>query len=306
MAMPRVEQEGPGKNASMRFRATHAVAVEAAADEVWAWVTQPLRWQTMWPWVGIDVSHAGRMLVAGGLVRASVPSPLGYRVRFDLQAREVDASTHVLVVDVDGDVAGKGSLRVEPLRRPAHDGAPQTTLHLDWDVEIVRPGLRKAWVLAHAPLTWAHERVVGRAAEDLRAALDGRTTPRPSSADIVAAAAVAGALAGIPSTVHAVLRGRSMWDATRAAGVLLGRPTALRGIAAHSMLSLFWAAVLARRRGVSHPAAFGAVAGVAIAVFDLGVVGRRVAAIRHLPRWPQVADHIAFGALAAAMLARRR
>jgi hypothetical protein len=58
------------------------------------------------------------------------------------------------------------------------------------------------------------------------------------------------------------------------------------------------------------PVAVGAAAGAAIAALDLGLVvhgpaGRRWPLIRALPVWPQVADHVAFGAIAGAALRRR-
>ena len=58
-------------------------------------------------------------------------------------------------------------------------------------------------------------------------------------------------------------------------------------------------AVLPRRR----TAAAGALAGLGIAVLDLGVAQRRFPAIAALPRVPQVLDHIAFGALVGVVLA---
>jgi hypothetical protein len=74
----------------------------------------------------------------------------------------------------------------------------------------------------------------------------------------------------------------------------------------HLALSLGWAlllaAVLPRRR----TAAFGALAGLAIAGLDLGVVGRRFPRIRALPQAPQVADHLAYGATVGAVLSSRR
>jgi hypothetical protein len=77
------------------------------------------------------------------------------------------------------------------------------------------------------------------------------------------------------------------------------------GLAVHAAISLGWTALLAaalpRRRAVL----WGAVAGAAIAALDLGIVGRRVAAIAELPTAPQVADHVAFGAVVGAMLNRR-
>ena len=49
---------------------------------------------------------------------------------------------------------------------------------------------------------------------------------------------------------------------------------------------------------------WGALGGVAIAGLDLGVLGRRWPRIRALPLVPQVADHVAFGALVGAVVSR--
>jgi len=124
-------------------------------------------------------------------------------------------------------------------------------------------------------------------------------------ADVIRAAVVAGTLSGVPSTLHAVLRWDSPLGATRAAGTLLGRPSAVRGLVAHGLISLGWAAVLARMLPRRRPVLAGAVAGGLIAVVDLGVAGRRFPAIRALPVVPQVLDHLAFGALIGIVLDRR-
>ena len=60
------------------------------------------------------------------------------------------------------------------------------------------------------------------------------------------------------------------------------------------MLSL----VLPARRA----AAWGAVAGLGIGVLDLGIAHRRFPAIAGLPTAPQLADHVAFGVFAGAVL----
>ena len=124
------------------------------------------------------------------------------------------------------------------------------------------------------------------------------------------AGAVAGALSGTPSTVHALAAGRSPVDALRAAGTLLvaddAPPStqAAAGAVAHGAISLGWgvvlAAVLPRRRAVL----WGALAGLAIAGLDLGVFGRCWPRIRSLPLMPQVADHVAFGAIVGALVSR--
>jgi hypothetical protein len=130
--------------------------------------------------------------------------------------------------------------------------------------------------------------------------------------DVLVTAAVAGTLSGAPSTVHALVTGRPVLGAVEAAGTLVadGRSARWRlvgaGAAAHVAISLWWAAVLTtvlpRRRTVL----CGALAGGVIAALDLGTVGRRKPAIRALPLLPQIADHVAFGALAGAVLRRRR
>jgi hypothetical protein len=122
------------------------------------------------------------------------------------------------------------------------------------------------------------------------------------------AGAVAAVLSGAPSTVHALATGRSPFDAVEAAGTLLlpdDAPPSARaaaGLIAHGAISLGWgvvlAAVLPRRRTV----VWGALAGLVIAGIDLGVLGRRWPRIRALPAAPQVADHIAFGALVGAVV----
>ncbi len=118
---------------------------------------------------------------------------------------------------------------------------------------------------------------------------------------------MAGVVSGTPSTLHALLTGGSPLAAVRAAGnVLLPAEASPRqllaaGAVVHLTLSLGWAGVIARlpRR---HPVAFGALAGGVIAALDLGLVGRRRPLVAALPAAPQVADHIAFGAVAAAVL----
>jgi hypothetical protein len=124
---------------------------------------------------------------------------------------------------------------------------------------------------------------------------------------VLRAAAWAALLSGIPSTAHALATGRDPLAATLAAGALLlpGETSRARLAAAavpvHLALSLGWTVAL-DRAGVRSARA-GALAGLAIAALDLGLLGRRHAPIRALPLGPQLADHAAFGAVAARLLA---
>jgi hypothetical protein len=130
----------------------------------------------------------------------------------------------------------------------------------------------------------------------------------------VRAGFVAAVLSGAPSTVHALVTRQDPLAATRAVGAMLLPRERRSGwllaaaVPVHFGISLGWgvvlAAVLPRRATVT----WGAAAGLAIAALDLGVPGERTARVRDLPLGPQVADHVAFGALTAAVVAdlRRR
>lgn len=130
--------------------------------------------------------------------------------------------------------------------------------------------------------------------------------------DATAAAALAAVVSGAPSTVHALLSRRHPLEATLAAGTLLlpgerrPGPLLVAAAAVHITVSFAWALVLAATLPRERTAAAGALAGLAIAALDLGIVGRRFPRIRALPLVPQLADHIAYGASVGAVLARRR
>ena len=118
----------------------------------------------------------------------------------------------------------------------------------------------------------------------------------------------AAALSGAPSTVHALATGGDPLEAALAAGTIL-LPGELRrsrllvaAVPVHLALSVGWTAVL-NRAGVRGARA-GAVAGLAIAALDLGVLGRRYPRVRALPLAPQLADHALFGAIVGRLLAR--
>lgn len=123
---------------------------------------------------------------------------------------------------------------------------------------------------------------------------------------VLRAAAWAAALSGIPSTLHALATGRDPLEAALAAGsVLLPRETSRAKLVAaavpvHLALSLAW--TLALDRAGVRGARRGALAGLAIAALDLGLVGRVFPHIGALPLVPQLADHVAFGAIAGLLL----
>ncbi len=141
---------------------------------------------------------------------------------------------------------------------------------------------------------------------DRGAALPGRGAPVPR----VLVAGLAGAvLSGLPSTLVTLWRGESLLDGARAAGaIVLPRETRTPALLAaavpvHLALSFGWAAALSRL-ALTPPR--GALAGLAIAALDLGLIGRRIPAIRALPQGRQWADHVAYGLAVGAVLTSRR
>lgn len=128
----------------------------------------------------------------------------------------------------------------------------------------------------------------------------------------MAAGLVAAVVSGMPSTAYALCAGRDPLEAVWAAGSLLPgagrrRDRLLAAAAAtHLGVSLGWALVLSRALPDRRTIPLGALAGLAIAGLDLGVIGRRLSRIRALPQLPQLADHVTYGATVAAVLAARR
>jgi hypothetical protein len=139
---------------------------------------------------------------------------------------------------------------------------------------------------------------------------------REAVRDGLVAGSVAAVAGGIPSTLHALATGGDVLESTRAAGsIALSRSEDEEALLAaganvHAAVSLFWGVALAhvipRRAGARTSVAASAVGGLAIAALDLGLVARLFPRIRALPRVPQVADHVAFGAVVGAVLAWRR
>ena len=122
---------------------------------------------------------------------------------------------------------------------------------------------------------------------------------------------VAAVLSGAPSTVHALVTRQDPLAATRAAGALLlpdetrTAPLLAAAVPVHLGISVGWGLVLARLLPARATVFWGAVAGAGIAAVDLRLPGRRTAAVRALSVWPQVADHVAFGAVVGLYLRRR-
>jgi hypothetical protein len=130
--------------------------------------------------------------------------------------------------------------------------------------------------------------------------------------DVVAAGLAGAAFSAVPSTAYALITGEDVLDGGRATGamVLPRERRTMRLLAAgglvHLAISLGWAAVLARVLPRGREPVTGVIAALGIAALDLGVIGRRVPAIRALPQGRQWADHAAYGLAVGVVLKARR
>ena len=130
--------------------------------------------------------------------------------------------------------------------------------------------------------------------------------------DILVAGLAGAALSGLPSTAYSLISGDDPLDGGRAAGrIVLRRETRTSrllaaGAVVHLTISLGWAAVLAALLPRRKEPLSGVAAGIAIAALDLGLIGRRIPAIRALPQGRQWADHAAYGLAVGLVLRARR
>jgi hypothetical protein len=131
---------------------------------------------------------------------------------------------------------------------------------------------------------------------------------------VIEATLLAATISGLPSTLHAAIKRRSLraaanyvYDATRAVGTLVppSRPGFGRGLVVHLAISMLCGETLARTLPRDHAVEWGAAYGLVIGVINVGVIGRSFPAIRDLPLVPQIADNVMFGTVFAAALDRR-
>lgn len=146
-----------------------------------------------------------------------------------------------------------------------------------------------------------------------KASLLSLPSVRRSFTDLGRAWLAATLLGGVPSTAWALISGGDVLEPTRAAGSMLlpGETSSARLVAAaafvHPVVSAFWSLVLWRLLPRRAALGWALLAAVLIALLDLKVIAPlffpRVAA---LDFWPQLADHLMWGAGFAIALDWRR
>ena len=122
---------------------------DVSPDHLWEVLSRTDDFPRWWSW--LDPFEADG-LHQGADARFEVKGPLPYVLRFRLHLDEVVDGERV-VTTVAGDLSGPARLELSP------DGAG-TAARLVWSLEVRRPGLRQAAVVARPLMVWGHDRVV--------------------------------------------------------------------------------------------------------------------------------------------------
>jgi hypothetical protein len=115
-------------------------------------------------------------------------------------------------------------------------------------------------------------------------------------------------LSGIPSTLYALLSGGDALEATRAAAAMfpLCKNLLLDAALVHGAVSLFWAAILFFVLPGRHTVLWAIGAALLIGVLDLRVIAPRLfPEVAALEFWPQMADHLMWGACFGLVLQKK-
>lgn len=114
-------------------------------------------------WRGVTVTQAPARLAAGEELSLSVRSPLGYRLRTRLRIASIEHGRS-LVATSTGDLAGRGSIRVEPA-----DGGAE--LVFTWDVRTTTRWMNATAFVLRPAFERAHATVMRRGEAGMRATL---------------------------------------------------------------------------------------------------------------------------------------
>jgi len=130
-----------------------------APSRLWALLSDTSAFPRWWPWLR---SFEPVRLEPGASTRCSIGPPLPYMLHLDLTVLDV-VPQELVTADVSGDLRGRARLEIDA-------APPGSTARLTWDVEVCRPVLRVAAIMARPVLQWGHDRVVDNGVRQFRRA----------------------------------------------------------------------------------------------------------------------------------------
>jgi uncharacterized protein YndB with AHSA1/START domain len=142
-------------------------------EQLWSLLERTGDYPTWFSWLAAFESEG---LAPQAATRLTVRPPLPYRLDVEVTVEEVRPAS-LVVVSVDGDLAGPGRLELSP--RPAGPGGPGTDARLVWDLDLRRPMLVSLERVARPAMAWGHDRVVDLGVRGFRRRALGASAPPP-------------------------------------------------------------------------------------------------------------------------------
>jgi hypothetical protein len=137
-----------------RFDRSFDLAVDAST--VWQVLERTDDYSEWWSWLeSFDADG-----LQPGPAKAVIRSPLGYRLRVEIDVREVVPGRR-LRTEVRGDLEGPARLDLEP-------SGTGSTARLWWELTLRQRLLRRLLPPARPLMEWGHDQIVARALRDFR------------------------------------------------------------------------------------------------------------------------------------------
>lgn len=131
------------------FRFDRRFRFDVPADRLWAAIADTGRYPRWFPWLArFDATS----LATGEVVTFQVRPPLPYRLDLTVEIDDVVDGSLVSGL-VGGDLRGPARCEIA-----GADGGSEA--RLTWDLELVRPSLRRVERVARPAMVWGHDAVV--------------------------------------------------------------------------------------------------------------------------------------------------
>lgn len=148
--------------------------VPATVEQCWDLCERSLTTGVVPWWSAVRLEPRTTPLAPGDVVRLRVRSPWGYRLRVALTITDLCPPWTLAAVS-DGDLVGRGSLRLAP---DEPSGGARTRLTWVWEVSLVRRWMRLASPVLRPAFAAAHAIVMRRGERGLVARLTGASDVR--------------------------------------------------------------------------------------------------------------------------------
>lgn len=130
-----------------------------APAQLWDTIAQLDEYGSWWSWLQ-DFRFDALGLVDGNVLHGTVVPPVPYRVQLEVHL-ESCRRPHLLQAAVDGDLRGRATIALAPLR----DGTEVTAR---WSLDPSSLPMRVAWRVVPPVMQWGHDRVVDIAVSGFR------------------------------------------------------------------------------------------------------------------------------------------